>query len=1020
MMSSSWPTRGSQLSGSMPRKARQIILVVFLSFSLVFLAILVYFWWFVQSGRLEALIERQASRAANARVEMGAFKFYWPARVEIEGLRVAASGWEETPFLTCRTARVKVTLGGLLRRRLLSLEVMAPRIELVQDEKGNLNIPVIVEEGGKEGEPISIGSIRVTGGSLRLDLPQVQGELSGLTATFEPPIIPAQYEKVLRLNFDSASFVLGPDAPTQTPLALKGFDSRITVHTTPSRTELEGDIEAFVTTKAPYHVLPSDIPVTISVAADYVGSAGAIENGLFTVDIPKLAPIRVYGTISNLTGDAPELDLDFSARVPELADVREYNELLQRPMFKDLEVSGTLDVTGEISGTLREPATALKASSENIRATWQGLALEGLRFEIPMKASAQGISVGPGSFSVERGTVPVGKTTMGVSSISGVLNADASHVAVADVKAKADELGQISTAGEYKFASGDFHGSAAMQDAAVGSALKLVSSTLYGLPQGYSASGTAALECAVKGRFGSGLKKLEAEYDFSLEGGELFLSEFVGTAGLSINSSGVVKSAAPDEVWNFDVKGDVGDFEVLVDYFYQAFAGSRFPYSLKGEYDLKKKRLRADALALDLGAMGKLTGKGSVHFASVPEIQAHLECDGINLAEVYGKGANQILSEMAPFLRGAELAGIASGNVTLRTKGNAWDAEGRLNLADGRAALAGGAFSADSVFVRLPFRLLSPRESIEPPSFGEADFGSIRLGRLVAGPAEIPSLELQAAFKNNSLRVKGPTRVGLFDGWLSLGEVRGDELLGRAGRMTTSLMVENLSIGTATEKLGLPQVAGVMNAEFPEVTVTLDSVTTGGKAEAKVFEGTITMISPGIEQPLSPVRTFKADLVFKDMDLLEITDVLEFGSISGIMEGTVHGLEISQGQAAAFVADFETVKQKRVSQRINFEAVRNITILGTGQGFQAGIGLGLSTFFDEFAYEKIGFYCSLKNDNFRMRGKVVEGGTEYFVRGVSFGPSINVINRNPGQTVSFKSMVERIGRIKRTGEKKGK
>jgi hypothetical protein len=47
-----------------------------------------------------------------------------------------------------------------------------------------------------------------------------------------------------------------------------------------------------------------------------------------------------------------------------------------------------------------------------------------------------------------------------------------------------------------------------------------------------------------------------------------------------------------------------------------------------------------------------------------------------------------------------------------------------------------------------------------------------------------------------------------------------------------------------------------------------------------------------------------------------------------------------------------------------------------------------------------------------MNGKTVRGGTEYFVKGVMIGPQINVINRNPGQTISWKSMIERINRIK--------
>jgi hypothetical protein len=120
---------------------------------------------------------------------------------------------------------------------------------------------------------------------------------------------------------------------------------------------------------------------------------------------------------------------------------------------------------------------------------------------------------------------------------------------------------------------------------------------------------------------------------------------------------------------------------------------------------------------------------------------------------------------------------------------------------------------------------------------------------------------------------------------------------------------------------------------------------------------------------------------------------------------------MSHGQSAALVADFQTVKRKGVRQRINLDAVENITILGTGQGFQMGVGRGLAMFFEEFGYDNIGFYCTLKNDNFRMQGKTIRGDTEYFVKGVMLGPQINVINRNPGQTVSFKSMIERINRI---------
>ena len=246
---------------------------------------------------------------------------------------------------------------------------------------------------------------------------------------------------------------------------------------------------------------------------------------------------------------------------------------------------------------------------------------------------------------------------------------------------------------------------------------------------------------------------------------------------------------------------------------------------------------------------------------------------------------------------------------------------------------------------------------------------------------------------------------------MSVGAIEGKHLFSSGATLVTSISARDIALEEITEKLELPRVEGTLDADFPGVIATAETLVADGEAKASAFGGAIDMTSLEIEDPLSSVRTLKADLEFTGIYLSTVTEVLEFGSISGVIEGTLTDLEMSQGQAAAFVADFQTVPRKGVPQRINLDAVENITILGTGQGFQMGVGRGLAVFFEEFGYDSIGFYCTLKNDNFRMQGKTIRGDTEYFVKGVMLGPQINVINRNPGQGVSFKSMIERINRI---------
>jgi hypothetical protein len=95
------------------------------------------------------------------------------------------------------------------------------------------------------------------------------------------------------------------------------------------------------------------------------------------------------------------------------------------------------------------------------------------------------------------------------------------------------------------------------------------------------------------------------------------------------------------------------------------------------------------------------------------------------------------------------------------------------------------------------------------------------------------------------------------------------------------------------------------------------------------------------------------------------------------------------------------------------DAINNISIVGTGSGLGGILNAGIRRFFREYPYSKIGIHCTLKNDNFSIRGSVHEGGKEYLVRR-AFLRGVDVINQNPQNVVSFKDMQERIRRISQT------
>ena len=119
------------------------------------------------------------------------------------------------------------------------------------------------------------------------------------------------------------------------------------------------------------------------------------------------------------------------------------------------------------------------------------------------------------------------------------------------------------------------------------------------------------------------------------------------------------------------------------------------------------------------------------------------------------------------------------------------------------------------------------------------------------------------------------------------------------------------------------------------------------------------------------------------------------------------------GEPASFVLDVASVATRGVEQSISMDAIQSISILGTGA--DSALNRGITQFFKEYPYSKIGLRCVLKNDQFSVNGTIHEGGKEYLVRrGLVRG--VDVVNQNPNNVISFRDMEERIKRLSRSAE----
>ena len=206
---------------------------------------------------------------------------------------------------------------------------------------------------------------------------------------------------------------------------------------------------------------------------------------------------------------------------------------------------------------------------------------------------------------------------------------------------------------------------------------------------------------------------------------------------------------------------------------------------------------------------------------------------------------------------------------------------------------------------------------------------------------------------------------------------------------------------------------GTIDADFGVMRYARGRVTSQGKAMVRFFGGEVEAVNLFAERPASLAQRIGGDIAFRNINLEEITKRIAIGKMTGIVQGSLRDLVIEYGQPARFVLEVESVETPGVPQRISTDAIESISILGTGA--DSALNRGITRFFRDYPYRKIGFRCVLTNDQFSVNGTIHEGGTEYLVRR-GFLRGVDVVNRNPENVISFKDMQERVGRLARPAQ----
>ena len=270
---------------------------------------------------------------------------------------------------------------------------------------------------------------------------------------------------------------------------------------------------------------------------------------------------------------------------------------------------------------------------------------------------------------------------------------------------------------------------------------------------------------------------------------------------------------------------------------------------------------------------------------------------------------------------------------------------------------------------------------------------------------EFDAARLPFASADGLLRFREDATVPIMGGSMTFRDLTIRPPQGEAGAdIRFALVLDDIDFGRVSTALGLPAFQGRLSGTIPNARYANERVDFDGGLSMQLFNGRVAFSSLALERPFGSAPSLSADIALDDLDLLRLTEVLGFGSITGRLDGRIDGLRLVDWTPVAFNARFITDEAAGVKQRISQRAVQNISSVGDAS-FVTSLQGQLIGLFEDFGYRRIGIGCRLANEVCSMSGLHSASNAFTIVEGAGL-PRLGVVGFN--KQVDWPTLVERL------------
>ncbi|WP_025270724.1 hypothetical protein [Hippea sp. KM1] len=215
--------------------------------------------------------------------------------------------------------------------------------------------------------------------------------------------------------------------------------------------------------------------------------------------------------------------------------------------------------------------------------------------------------------------------------------------------------------------------------------------------------------------------------------------------------------------------------------------------------------------------------------------------------------------------------------------------------------------------------------------------------------------------------------------------------------------LKNKTLITKGINLKLKTSIGYLKTHITRIALKNSTATVKGYINIEAFDGRIAI--KNISLSLKEMPILRMDVDFSHINLEKLTNLTNFGRITGFIEGYAHNIAlVNFKNPLSFDVLVKTQSVKGQTKKISLKAVNSISKVGGGY-----VSIAIP-FFKSFSYSDIGFRASLKNNIFTIHGLYKDGNVEYIIRRGFLG-GINVVNMNTNNNISWDDFLSRLKRV---------